>query len=66
MAKLLKLYEWRKRRFDEPRPSLRACQKWASEGQIVGARKYGALWFVDPELEAKTTGNPLVDRVLRG
>ncbi|MDX1816070.1 MAG: DNA-binding protein [Marinobacter sp.] len=64
MAKLIALEEWRQRTFDEPRPSLRACQKWAKEGNIAGARQYGALWFVDPDVEKRTTGNPLVDRVL--
>lgn len=64
MAKLMLLIEWRERNFIEPRPSLRTFQKWCSEGEIPGAKKIGNLWFVDIEINEKTTGNPLVDRVL--
>lgn len=64
MAKLMLLSEWRERNFIEPRPSLRTFQKWCSEGEIPGAKKIGNLWFVDIEINKKTTGNPLVDRVL--
>ncbi|SFM72527.1 DNA-binding protein [Marinobacter pelagius] len=66
MAKLIPLEEWRKQTFAEPRPSMRVCYKWANEGHIVGARKYGGMWFVDPDKEKQTTGNPLVDKVLAG
>lgn len=66
MAKLIPLSEWRQRTFDEPRPSLRACQQWAKEGRLRGVRQYGNKWFIDPTQEARTTGNALVDKVLTG
>lgn len=64
MAKLKPLETWRNDTFDEPRPTLRACQKWAKQGHIIGARKVGYLWFVDPEKYNAATGNPLIDRVM--
>lgn len=65
MAKLVPLEEWRKSTFAEPRPSIRTCQKWAKEGHLPGARKFGALWFVDEKSVQTSTGNPLVDQVLQ-
>ena len=66
MAKLIPLETWRERTFDDPRPSMSVCYKWAREGHIMGAKKIGGLWFVDPQKEQQRTGNPLVDRVLQG
>lgn len=62
MAKLIPLSEWRQRTFDEPRPSLRACQQWAKEGRLRGEgvysltpeaaenyRQTGGVWaYVEP------------------
>lgn len=63
MAKLMKLKDWVEKTFDS-NVSLRTAQNWAQNGQLSGAKKIGKLWFVDPEIEANTTGNELVDQVL--
>lgn len=63
---LISLGEWREITFTGRRPTLRACQRWAKQGHIIGATKIGALWFVDEEIEKRATGNALVAKVLAG
>jgi len=64
MAKLVKLREWVGATF-ESRISIRTAQSWCDLGYLPGAQKIGKLWFIDPEIQANTTGNHLVDEVLR-
>ena len=63
MAKLVKLKAWVEETFGSS-VSLRTAQNWAQNGQLAGAKKIGNLWFIDPEIEEKATGNELVDQVL--
>lgn len=63
MSKLISLETWRQDTFAEPRPTIRACQNWAKQGHIPGARKVGYLWFVDIETN-KQASMSLVDKVL--
>jgi hypothetical protein len=64
MNKLMPLEEWRIKRFTTP-PSGQTARRWAQNGEIPGARKIGGTWYVDIEDEQKSTGNELVDSVLR-
>lgn len=64
MGKLKALEAWRKDTFEEPRPTLRACQNWAKQGYIPGARKMGHLWFVDESIEKQAQGNTLFGKVM--
>ena len=65
VKKLMPLEEWRTTRFTTP-PSKPTVRRWANEGSLPGAKKIGGSWFVDLEEEAMTTGDDLVDQVLRG
>lgn len=64
MAKLVKLREWVDKSFDSD-ISIRTAQNWCKQGYLPSAKKVGAHWFIDPEVESKTTGNSLVDAVLQ-
>ena len=64
MAKLMSLEEWRTTRFVTP-PSKVSVRRWANNGTLPGAKKIGGSWFVDIEVEKKSTGDDLVDNVLR-
>lgn len=66
MSKLIDLKTWVKRRFEEGTVTLRTAQYWAQQGHIAGAKKIGQKWFIDPSVEANSTGNELVDSVLNG
>lgn len=56
------ILDWARLRFTKP-PSVRTLYgpKYASEPYVV---RRGGRVYVDIELEAKVTGNPLVDKVL--
>lgn len=64
MKKLMPLEEWREKRFTTP-PSMQTVRRWANNGDIPGAKKLGGSWFIDIDVEENTTGNDLVDQVLR-
>ena len=64
MNKLMPLEEWRIKRFTTP-PSSQTARRWAQNGDIPGARKIGGTWYVDLKDEQNSTGNSLVDSVLR-
>lgn len=64
MAKLVKLREWVENSFDSE-ISIRTAQNWCKQGYLPSAKKVGDRWFIDPEMESKTTGNSLVDMVLQ-
>lgn len=65
VKKLMPLEEWRQTRFTTP-PSPNTVRRWAINGDIPGIRKIGGSWYVAIEEEAMTTGDDLVDQVLRG
>lgn len=62
-SKLISLEDWKRRRFESD-VTLRTVQNWAKNGYIPGAKKIGRRWWIDPEIEKNTTGNPLIDQVL--
>lgn len=64
MPKLMPLEIWRTERFTHP-PGKSTVRKWAMRGDIPGAKKIGGSWFVDIVEEQLTTGDELVDAVLR-
>lgn len=64
MKKLMPLEEWRVERFTTP-PSTQTVRRWAQNGDIPGAKKIGGSWYVDIDAEQLSTGNDLVDHVLR-
>lgn len=64
MSQLLTLSDWINANF-KSEVKIRTAQNWCASGYIPGAQKIGNLWFVDPEYQNRTTGNALVDEVLR-
>lgn len=63
LPKLMKLEDWRKKRF-EPPIARSTAMRWAEEGSIP-AKKIGGRWFVDVGQEMNETNDELVDNVLR-
>lgn len=64
MKKLMPLEEWRTKRFTTP-PSSATVRRWVKNGDVPGAKKIGGSWYIDVELENISTGDELVDQVLR-
>lgn len=61
LPQLMPLLDWGRARFTKPPCEETLYRKYAKEPYVV--RRGGRLW-VDIELEARLTGNPLVDKVL--
>ena len=52
-------------RFPLGGPHKNTVRKWCLNGNQLGAVKRGKLWFIDLDVEERSTGNPLVDAALR-
>jgi hypothetical protein len=61
LPKLMPLLDWAKARFTKPPCEKTLYKEYTNEPYVV---RRGGRWWVDIELEAKLTGNPLVDKVL--
>lgn len=65
IPKLMTINDWRQNRFSGKPPAESTVKRWAKEGSIP-AKKIGGKWFVMVSEEIRTTGDDLVDAVLRG
>ncbi|MFC0268535.1 hypothetical protein [Kushneria aurantia] len=63
MGKLIRLDEWKARRFEGQGPSDSLLRKLCRNGDLP-AKKIGASWYVDIDAEQNQTGNDLADQVL--
>jgi hypothetical protein len=63
-TKLMSLQQWRLQRFEGTPPSKSTIKRWAKNGDIP-AKKIGQCWYVILNEEMNTTGDDLVDSVLR-
>lgn len=63
-TKLMSLQQWRLERFEGTPPSQSTIKRWAMNGDIP-AKKIGRHWYVMLQEEMTTTGDELVDSVLR-
>lgn len=63
LPKLMPLEEWRTTRFTTP-PAPATVRRWATNGEIPGAKKIGGTWYIEVETESLSTGDALADRVL--
>ena len=63
IPKLMPLEEWRTQRFTTP-PSRATARRWVTNGDIPG-KLIGGKWFVNLEEEINSTGDELVDSILR-
>jgi hypothetical protein len=63
--KYMRIEEYMRTRFAPGScPALKTLRRWINEGKLPGVKK-GHFYFVDIDAEKHTTGNPLVDHVLR-
>jgi len=65
IPRLMSLQQWRRERFAGRIPSENTVKRWAKNGDIP-AKKIGKTWFVLVQEEIGTTGDELVDRILKG
>ncbi len=66
LPELVRLTDFGRLCFHEAsRPDMRTLRLWFDRGVIEGARVIGGVRFVDLQVFAASTGDPLVDRVLR-
>ncbi|WP_221801886.1 helix-turn-helix domain-containing protein [Oceanobacter mangrovi] len=65
IPKLMSVSDWRTARFASNPPSEQTVKRWAKNGDIP-AKKIGGRWFIMVTEELQTTGDELVDAVLRG
>jgi hypothetical protein len=64
IPQLMSVNDWRKARFASKPPTEQTVRRWAENGNIP-AKKIGGKWFVMVTDELRTTGNDLVDSVLK-
>jgi hypothetical protein len=64
-GRYMKVAEYRRQHFQGKPPSANTIKKLIREGELAG-RRIGNLYYVDMRVEDKTTGDSLVDAVLRG
>jgi len=65
-GRLMRIDTWRKTRFvPEDIPARTTVMRWIAKGEVP-AKQIGRQWYIDVEEEQKSTGDELVDQVLRG
>jgi hypothetical protein len=64
MPQLMSVNDWRAARFAVKPPSEQTVRRWCEHGDIP-AKKIGGQWFVMVNEELRTTGDDLVDSVLK-
>ncbi|MCP8687719.1 helix-turn-helix domain-containing protein [Marinobacterium sedimentorum] len=63
LEQLMPLHEWRQSRFTTP-PSAATVRRWCYQGHIP-AKLIGGKWYVKVNQELASTGDELVDQVLK-
>ncbi|ASP40354.1 DNA-binding protein [Bacterioplanes sanyensis] len=62
--KLMSVSEWRDQRFIGKPPAYSTVKRWIKNGELP-AKQLGGTWYVIVSEEQNTTGDALVDAVLR-
>jgi hypothetical protein len=64
IPKLMALAEWSQSRFVGTPPAETTVKRWCRDG-VIPAKRIGGKWFVMVAEELRTTGDNLVDSVLK-